>query len=121
VIALLKEDLSRLAGRLRRCSPGEVGISAVAIHELYYGAFKSGSSRRNLGVVDRLAFEVLELTREDAREAGRVRAQLAAQGWPIGPYDVLIAGQALARNLVLVTANVSEFSRIPDLRWEDWS
>ncbi len=121
MIAVLKDDLSRLAGRLRRCHPGEVAVSAVVMHELFCGAFKSGSSDRNLRVVDRLAFEVLELTREDAREAGRIRALLAAQGAPIGPYDVLIAGQALARNLVLVTANVSEFSRIPDLRWEYWS
>jgi len=121
VIAVLKDDLSRLAGRLRRCPPGEVGVSALVMHELFYGAFKSSSSHRNLRVVDRLAFEVLELTREDAREAGRIRARLAAQGTPIGPYDVLIAGQALARDLVLVTANGGEFSRIPDLRWEDWT
>ncbi len=55
---------------------------------------------------------VLNFDKEDARQAGEVSAALAAAGTPIGPYDVLIAGQALARGLVLVTHNVSEFSRV---------
>ncbi|MBX3166650.1 MAG: type II toxin-antitoxin system VapC family toxin [Candidatus Eremiobacteraeota bacterium] len=120
VISLLKDDRPGLARRLRQCSPGEVGISAVVAHELYFGAFKSQRVEANLAVVDRLAFEVLELTRADGREAGRVRAGLARLGKPIGPYDVLIAGQALARKLVLVTGNSREFSRVEGLRWEDW-
>jgi tRNA(fMet)-specific endonuclease VapC len=49
-----------------------------------------------------------------------LRALLAKQGTPIGPYDTLIAGQALARGLVLVTHNVGEFGRVPGLRVEDW-
>lgn len=91
------------------------------MHELYFGAYNSQRTRQNLEVVDRLQFQVLELSLEDARAAGRVRAQMKAAGTPIGPFDVLIAGQALARDLVLVTGNVAEFSRIPELRWEDWS
>ena len=49
-----------------------------------------------------------------------IRAFLAARGTPIGPYDVLIAGQAVARNVTLVTHNVAEFGRVPRLRIEDW-
>lgn len=52
--------------------------------------------------------------------AGAVRAHLAARGTPIGPYDVLIAGQALARGIVLVTHNTAEFKRVPKLQVEDW-
>ena len=58
---------------------------------------------------------------EDAEIAGMQRAALEKVGRPIGPYDLLIAGQALRRNWTLVTANVSEFSRIKGLTWEDWS
>jgi len=70
--------------------------------------------------VDGLRFAVVEFDREDAREAGSTRAELSAAGSPIGPYDVLIAGQARARNLILGSRNVRELARIPDLRVLDW-
>ena len=79
--------------------------SAVVIHELYYGAFKSQRVEKNVARVDALQFPVLEFDQEDARQAGEIRAHLASKGTPIGPYDVLIAGQAKARNLTLVTHN----------------
>lgn len=50
----------------------------------------------------------------------RLRAELASAGTPIGPYDVLIAGQALSRDMTLVTRNPREFQRVPELRLEDW-
>ena len=89
-------------------------------HELYYGAYKSGRPEENLARVEGLAFPVLEFDREDARSAGEVRARLSGAGTPIGPYDVLIAGQALARKLILLTHNRKEFERVPGLRLEDW-
>ena len=63
---------------------------------------------------------VLKFDKEDARQAGAIRAVLASKGTPIGPYDTLIAGQAVARNLILVTHNAQEFGRVPGLRFEDW-
>ena len=53
--------------------------------------------------------------------AGDIRADLARRGMPIGPYDVLIAGQAKARDLPLITNNTAEFSRVSGLRIEDWT
>jgi tRNA(fMet)-specific endonuclease VapC len=65
--------------------------------------------------------DVLALDDEDAKSAGRVRAALEKSGTPpIGPYDLLIAGQALARGLTVVTANASEFARVQGLGWADW-
>jgi tRNA(fMet)-specific endonuclease VapC len=64
---------------------------------------------------------ILDLDREDARVAGEIGAELARLGSLIGPYDVLIAGQAKALGLTLVTHNTGEFSRVPGLRVEDWS
>lgn len=62
----------------------------------------------------------MEFGKEDARQAGEIRAILAARGSAIGPYDVLIAGQACARDLILITHNTAEFARVPGLRIEDW-
>jgi tRNA(fMet)-specific endonuclease VapC len=60
------------------------------------------------------------LTENDARAAAAARAESAAAGMPIGPYDVLIAGQARSRGAVLVTGNTGEFARVRGLRTEDW-
>ena len=70
--------------------------------------------------MDALQFEVLVFDTEDARSAGEIRALLGAQGTPIGPYDILIAGQAAARGLVLVTRNRREFTRVTGLEVQDW-
>lgn len=120
VIGLLNADDSGLARRVRRHKPAAVCISSIVAHELFYGAFKSRRQSRNVALVDSLQFEVLDFDKEDARQAGEIRAALAASGTPIGPYDVLIAGQAKARGLTLVTANVEEFKRVGGLRVENW-
>ncbi len=64
---------------------------------------------------------MIPFDKEDAIAAGNIRATLALAGTPIGPFDTLIAGQALCRGLTLVTANTREFSRVEGLRVEDWS
>jgi tRNA(fMet)-specific endonuclease VapC len=120
IIALLNDTTSPIAKRVRRHAPRDFGVSAVVIHELYYGAFRSQRVEQNVARVDALRFSVVEFDEEDARQAGQIRAQLASKGTPIGPYDVLIAGQARARELTLVTHNTSEFQRVPGLRVEDW-
>lgn len=120
VIAALNDPLGPVSRRLRAHVPADVGVSAVVMHELYFGAFKSQRRERNLALVDALRFEVLPLDIEDARHAGEIRALLAAQGTPIGAYDILIAGQARARSLTLVTRNLREFTRVPGLTTENW-
>ncbi len=119
VIALLNGHPGMNA-RIRQGLPSDIGLPAIVAHELYYGAFKSERRERNIGLVDALQFEVLTFDKEDAREAGEIRAELAKQGRAIGPYDVLIAGQAKARGLALVTHNVAEFARVTGLTVEDW-
>lgn len=119
VIALLKGHAGFLA-RLRQYQPADFGIPAIVAHELFYGAYKGQRTPENLARIEALAFEVLEFDREDARAAGELRARLALTGTPIGPYDVLIAGQAVARGLILITHNRGEFQRVPGLQMEDW-
>ena len=120
VIALLNDPSGPVSRRLHLLAPVEVGVSAVVTHELYFGAYKSQRLDHNLAIVDALRFSVLAFDREDSRHAGEIRAALAAQGTPIGGYDVLIAGQARARQLILVTRNIKEFSRVDGLRTENW-
>jgi tRNA(fMet)-specific endonuclease VapC len=58
--------------------------------------------------------------KDDARVAAAIRSDLAALGRPIGMYDLFIAAQARSRDLIIITHNVNEFSRVPGLHWEDW-
>ncbi|NYT67078.1 type II toxin-antitoxin system VapC family toxin [Pusillimonas noertemannii] len=119
VIALLKGHPGFLA-RLRRHRPADFAMPSIVVHELFYGAYKGRQVARNLERVQALQFQVLDFDREDAQRAGELRALLSAAGTPIGPYDVLIAGQAWARGLTLITHNMREFRRIAHIRVEDW-
>lgn len=119
VIGILRGH-KQIISRLNLHSPAEVFIPSVVLHELYYGAFRSERSAKALRDVDQLTFPVLDFDPEDARLAGNVRYLLARAGQPIGPMDTLIAGQALARDLTLVTRNTREFERVVGLRLENW-
>ncbi len=120
VIALLNEPAGRVSKRVRGHAPDDIGLSAIVMHELYFGAYKSRRREQNLALVDNLRLEVVAFDQEDARQAGEIRATLAALGVPIGAYDVLIAGQARARALTLITRNLYEFTRVQDLSVENW-
>lgn len=123
VIALLARRSDALLQRVEAAEPGSLAVSSIVAHELYYGAYRSQKVAFNLETL-RLLFAdlaILDLDREDARVAGEIRADLARQGTPIGPYDVLIAGQARARNLTLITNNTDEFARVPGLGIQDWT
>lgn len=119
IIALMKGHAGLLA-RLRACQPEDFGMPSIVAHELYYGAYRSQHLDDNLRRVEALRFELLDFDREDARRAGQLRALLSAQGTPVGPYDILIAGQAWARGLTLITRNVREFQRISQIAVENW-
>lgn len=110
----------RLIPRVHRRAPQDFGLPVIVLHELFYGAYHGSRHTENVARVEALRFEVLPFDQEDAREAGEIRAALAAAGTPIGPYDVLIAGQARCRGLTLITHNVTEFARVSGLRMEDW-
>lgn len=120
LIAIFNDQRSKPSKRLRRHEPGDVVTSSIVIHELYFGAFKSGRPVDNVARLDKLQVQTLALDREDARSAGEIRAVLKKAGTPIGPYDILIAGQARARNLILITNNTREFARVGGLQIEDW-
>lgn len=100
-----------------------MAISAVTLGELVFGAEHSQQVERNLADIEAMAarLDVLPFDAEAAYHFGQIRAALYRTGRPIGPYDMMIAGQARARGLTLVTNNMKEFERVPGLVVEDWS
>lgn len=97
-------------------------ISTVTLAELLHGAEKSvqaSATRQQVeAFADRLA--VLSFDAEAAAHYGTIRADLERRGQVIGPYDLMIAGHARSRGLVVVTGNLGEFTRVPGLLAEDW-
>jgi tRNA(fMet)-specific endonuclease VapC len=125
-IALMNGAPAAVRTRFERAvrARSQVCISSVVAFELWYGIAKSVRVEVNTERFQALlssSILVLQFDNDDARAAGSIQAALEAAGKPIGAYDYLIAGQALARQLTLVTANVSEFSRVKGLSWEDWA
>lgn len=102
--------------------PGDCAISAITGYELYTGVEKCADPAKERAKVELLMKTVQHLPFDfgAAEEAARIRALLESQGQPIGPYDVLLAGQALDSSLILVTDNTREFSRVPGLTLENW-
>lgn len=112
----------QVGARLRAVAPTDVGLSAIVAHELAVGVARSADPARHRRALDAFLshVRVWPFDLADAEAAAQVRADLAGKGTPIGPYDSLIAGAALARGLTLVTHDTREFSRVPGLRLEDW-
>ena len=112
--------VQRIAAEL---AGGEIFISVITAFELVYGAEKSPRAPEELTKIRRFIAggpRTAPFTTEDAESAGRIRATLARRGEMIGAYDMLIAGQGLARDWTVVTANTREFARVEGLRLEDW-
>jgi tRNA(fMet)-specific endonuclease VapC len=125
-IALINGHPATVRARLQKAtaSGDRVLVSSIAAFELWYGVAKSTRKEFNRKRVETFLagpIFVLPFEEADARVAGEVRATLEAAGKPIGAYDVLMAGQALRHQLTVVTANVSDFSRVKGLIWQDWA
>ena len=121
VIYTIKNRPRRVRERFTR-HQGQLAISSVTLMELVYGAEKSPQPERNLRDIDGLAarLDVLHYDAAAATHTGQIRAELARQGTPIGPYDQMIAGHARALGLILVSNDAAEFGRVPGLRLENW-
>lgn len=121
-IRLMNQSSSNIIRHLQQYPPAEITLCSIVKAELLYGARHSQKVEANLQLLQRFFKPLGSLSFDDrcAEEAGQIRADLAAQGNPIGPNDVLIAATARAYDVVLVTHNTGEFSRVTGLRLEDW-
>jgi tRNA(fMet)-specific endonuclease VapC len=108
--------------QFRRRAPSQLKLCSVVKAEMLYGAMRSARPDRNLALMELFFADFQSLPFDDAAAAsyGRIRQDLAAAGTPIGPNDLLIASIAVSRELVLVTHNTREFSRVAGLRLDDW-
>lgn len=97
-------------------------LSTITLTELLHGAAKSARPVENRRAVEGLAarLAVLAFDENAAAHAGEIHADLERRGQVIGPYDILIAGHARSRGLVVITGNLGEFHRVDGLRAEDW-
>lgn len=119
----MKNKPLQVLRRLQNVGRAAVAVSIITVVELRQGA--EGSQRPELAhsrLNDFLEpITVLPFEEADAQAAARIRAQLFRIGRPIGDLDSLIAAQALARDLIVVTNNVDEFERVPDLAIANWA
>lgn len=119
----LRSKDRHVADKMRRFGWGELKVSTIVQYELESGARRSQRCQELIAVIESLLsrVEILPFDVAAARQAARVRADLAVAGTPIGFYDTLIAGHALALRATLVTNNVAEFGRVDGLRLENWA
>lgn len=119
----IKKKPPQVLRRLKEHLGKGLCISAITLAELEHGVEKSASPEKNaaalmqfLAIMDVLPFNDLA-----AVEYGKICAYLQQRGTPIGTMDMLIAGHARAEGLILVTNNVREFERVPNLMVENWA
>ena len=120
-IRVLRDRPAGLRARFNQEATG-LCISDVVLYELLFGAEKSLKPAENRTAVERFAarLSVLPFDSAAASHAANIRAKLEGQGLPIGAYDLMIAGHARSRGLIVVTGNLREFNRVEGLRAEDW-
>lgn len=121
-IRILSGSSPILIDHLRTVPRSQVRLSSVVKAELLYGARKSSRAANNLRLLERFFDTIASLPFDDrcAEEYGVLREELDRAGTPIGPNDLLIAATARAHRAILITHNVREFSRVAELRLEDW-
>jgi tRNA(fMet)-specific endonuclease VapC len=120
-IRILRDRPASLRARFN-AEADSLCTSMIVLTELLHGAFKSARPTENRQAVSELTalVEVLPFDQAAAYHAADIKTNLEKRGLPIGGYDVLIAGHARSKGLVVITNNLGEFSRVEGLRSEDW-
>ncbi|MDJ0601497.1 MAG: type II toxin-antitoxin system VapC family toxin [Crocosphaera sp.] len=121
-IYIIKQKPLAVWQRFQRLPPQEIGISSITVAELKYGVYKSQYPQKNEAALNQF-LSPLQIVTFDAVTAdcyGKIRADLERKGQVIGTMDMLIAAHALANDVIIVTNNTQEFSRIPSLKLENW-
>ena len=121
-INLIRQKSHNLIKHLVACTPGEVVISTITVAELAFGVQKSSQIKKNQAALEQflLPLEIADFNQQASEVYGTIRATLEREGNIIGAMDMLIGAHALSMDLTLVTHNISEFQRIPNLKFEDW-
>ncbi len=124
IISYWMRGKSLLIEKIKSYSPSDLSLSTITLAEIYYGIEKSPYKKKERRLkIERIKAElkVYPFNEEASIKYGAIRATLENEGNPISERDIQIASIALANNLIVVTHNVREFSRISKLRFEDWA
>lgn len=121
-IYALKQN-QRVLDHLLSKSREDVLVSVISEAELRTGGAKSSSPIKTLRLIENFLrpLTLVDFTSDDAAAYAHVRTKLERAGTPIGPLDTLIASQAFARELILVSNNEREFRRVSGLHLENWA
>lgn len=126
-IDLLRTNSPAIRRKLASHSKHVVGLSVVTLCELQFGVELHASRHPHLRAREQqllttivAPFQLFPLTVDVVHSYGKIRSHLQISGTPIGPFDTLIAAQAISLGAILVTSNLQEFRRVPSLRVEDW-
>lgn len=121
-IVYIRNLHSGVRRKLESLPKSEIAVCSIVKAEMFYGSMKSENPQKSLIIQQKFfnQFHSLPFDDEAALIFGEIRADLAKKGTPVGAYDLQIAAIALANNLILVTHNTKEFSRINNLKTEDW-
>ena len=121
-IYIINNHSQKVVEKIKSLKPNQIKLSAISLGELEYGVSKSKYKERNRDALINFvsAFDIIPFDDEDAEVFGLIRADLENRGQIIGSYDMQIAAQALSKKLILVTNNTSEFSRVTELKIENW-
>ena len=121
-IYLIKKKHIDLITTVMSKDPFELALSAVTVAELEFGVAKSLYPQKNRDILLEFLspFQIVPFDEKDCENFGFIRAYLNKKGTPIGPYDLQIAAQCISRNYCLITNNIKEFERVPELKIENW-
>ena len=121
-IYLIKQKPPEILQRFNTNQVGDLGISSITVAELEFGVQKSQFTQKNQQALEQflIPLNIVNFDRAAAIIYGDLRATLAKQGTPIGSLDTLIAAHALSLNVTLITNNVKEFDRVPNLKLDNW-
>ena len=122
-IYAIKHKPEKVIRKLRETDPRDVCVSSVTYAELVHGVEKSASVEKNRLALSMLLanIEIKDFGVDAANCYGKIRAALERKGTPIGPLDMMIAGHAQSLGLTVVTNNMKEFSRVNNLKIENWA
>ena len=122
-VYLINNKPKNVLRKFKKYPVSEFCISSSSHSELQYGVSKSKKSDKNLLALDEflLPLNIIPYdSRKTARSYAKIRVFLESIGKTIGPLDMLIAAHAISLNLLLITNNINEFSRVPELKCENW-
>jgi len=121
-IYLMNNRSPRVVEKIKQHRDSGICISAITLAELEYGASKSLHYERNVIAIQKMLSILDVLTFDEAAAScyGITRTRLEQKGQIIGPLDMLIAGHAMSRKLILITNNIKEFERVENLTLENW-